>query len=216
MAAHRDNYADPGVAAVSGRVLQPGPAVPEKKHWPALLDYRYFAMDSTRRQENVASLRGCNHSVRRAFARRLGGYDANYIGWAFREDTDMALRIWKAGGRIVFDPRTTVTHLCAPAGGCRTRIQNRPLPEWKVSFPASYFAARHLFPTRWFWYDLLLGNVRRYVFRKENVCRPWRLPWALSSYLYSAARGLWISRLGLGWKGGFGSGLGAGWKGDGK
>jgi hypothetical protein len=67
------------------------------------------------------------------------------------------------------------------------------LPEWQISFPASYFAVRHLFPTKWFWRDVLALNVRRYVLRKDNAYQPWRLPWAVAAYIYSLIKAVALS-----------------------
>jgi hypothetical protein len=88
---------------------------------------------------------------------------------------------------IVFDPAAGVTHLQAAAGGCR--IPARP-PEWTVSFPAVYFAARHFYPRGRYWVETFALNVRRYVLRKDNVLRPWRLPWAGLSYIYAVMKAL--------------------------
>lgn len=182
---HRGNYSDHRVVAVAGRVIQPGRLMQPRKAWPRIMDHRFLPLDSTERMEGVATFRGCNHSVRAHSLVETGGYDTNYIGWAYREDGDLAIRLWKAGGVIVFDPDAKVTHLAIPTGGCRLKVNNKPLPEWQISFPATYFAMCHLFPTRWFWYDVLIGNVRRYILRKDNVVRLWRLPWAVLSYGYS-------------------------------
>jgi GT2 family glycosyltransferase len=189
---HRRNYADREVVAVAGKVIQAnGWSYPARsRKWPRKLDYRFFRLDGSERKEWIASFVGCNHSVRSEAMRRLGGYDENYIGSALREDTDAALRIWKAGGKIVFDPAASLLHLAAPSGGCRIRSKGGSIEEWKVSFPASYFAMRHLFPGREFWWDIFAGNVRKYVLRKNVALRPWKLPWALGSYCYSAVRGI--------------------------
>lgn len=184
---HRRNYARSEICGVAGRIVVPSGPLPRcvRRTWPRIMDHRFFSLESNVRSEGVACFIGCNHSVRTAFLKSIGGYDENYIGWAYREDSDMAIRIWKAGGKIVFDPDTVLTHLAVPSGGCRLKPSKRSLPEWKVSFPATYFALRHLFPRRWFWYDLLLGNVRRYVLRKDNVFYPHRIPWAFVSYFFS-------------------------------
>ncbi|MEN6449993.1 MAG: glycosyltransferase [Thermoguttaceae bacterium] len=186
---HRRNYVDSAVCGVAGRVV-PGAEVRQRTAWPPIMDHRFFPLGSTERQENVVTFRGCNHSLRTSFLRKIGGFDENYLGWAFREDSDVAIRCWKSGGVIVFDPEASLEHLAIPGGGCRLKRACQPLSEWKVSFPATYFAARHLFPTPWFWFDLLLGNVRRYVLRRDNVFHPYRLPWALASYCYSVALAL--------------------------
>lgn len=146
---HRENYRDPDVVAVAGGTVQPHgwAMLSRSRPWPLELDYLYIRLDRTERAERVGAFLGANHSVRRSAIEAIGGYDENYIGWAFREDADAALRLLAEGGRIVFDPLARLTHLAAPAGGCRVD-RNVKRPEWQTSFPASYFAFRHLFPAR--------------------------------------------------------------------
>lgn len=184
---HLKNYNDnPRVDAVSGRAIQEGWNAPVRsKPWPTIMDYRFLSRDSKNRKEGIASFPGCNHSVRVSAINHIGGYDKNYIGWAYREESDAAIRLWKTGGLIVHDPEASLIHLAFPSGGCRLKVNQKPLPEWQISFPANYFAVRHLFPSRWFWYDILLVNPRQFIFRKDNFFKPWRLPWAVGSYLYS-------------------------------
>jgi GT2 family glycosyltransferase len=194
IANHLRNYADVAVSAVAGRIIQPkhntrqacNSARAGRSH---LFDYLSLTMDSTQRVEWIANVGGCNHSVRRRQILALGGYDEHYVGWAFREDTDLAMRLWKSHANIVFDPDACLTHLAAPAGGCRIHA----LPEWQVSFPANYFAFRHFYPSRHFWADILCRNVRKYVFRKTNVLNPWRLPWAAAHYVSGLALSWWTA-----------------------
>jgi len=192
---HRDNFADPDVVAVAGRTIQPnGWGVPHRtKPWRRELDHLYLSPDRTDRVEGIANFPGGNHAVRRDAIQAIGGYDEMYIGWAYREDSDAALRLWKAGGKIVFDPLACLTHLATPAGGCRVD-RNVKRPEWHVSFPASYFAFRHLFPMRKFWSDVFVWNVRRYVLRRNALKRPWSFPWVAASYVYAAAKACRLAR----------------------
>jgi hypothetical protein len=118
---------------------------------------------------------------------KVGGYDPNYIGQVIRDDTDFAIRIWKAGGLIVYDPEAHLLHLAAPGGGNRVKLGVKPV-EWKVAFSRNYFAWCHLFPSREFWWMTLFQDQRETAFRKYNVFRPWRIPWAFLSYWYSVAR----------------------------
>ncbi len=191
---HRRNFADQNLWAVSGRVLGDGETgTSAGGSCPKLLEHRFFAWDAAERKERIAAFRGCNHSIRVDRVAAIGGYDDNYIGWAFREESDLALRIWKSNGLIIYDPDACVVHLAAPTGGCRLNQESKGFQEWSISFPANYFAFRHLFPGRWFWKDIVITNVRRYVFRRSNVVHPWRLPWAAVSYLYSVGRALALS-----------------------
>jgi glycosyltransferase involved in cell wall biosynthesis len=189
---HSRNYSDDKVQAVAGGVDQEKkpafPPPPPGGKWPRLLDYKYFSVYAQKRTEGVANFMGCNHSVRVETLRRLGGYDTHYIGSAVREDTDMAVRIWKKGGVIIFDPEARLKHLAAPTGGCRIVVPRKTNPEWWVAFNRNYFAFRHLFPSFEFWRMLLFKDLRESVFRKSNVFNPWRIPWAFLSYGYSVGR----------------------------
>jgi GT2 family glycosyltransferase len=188
--AHAEVFADERVAAVAGRVLDARnrKAPCTTRTWPRVLDHRYFSLEGTERVEGIARLSGCNHSVRRTAMIKCGGYDENYDGWAHGEDADAALRLWKAGKLIVFEPRAELVHLAVPAGGCRIENGGKRLPEWAVSYCLHYLGVRHLFPRLEFWTDLLVVRVRQFVLRKENVLRPWRLPWALIGYCAGLTR----------------------------
>jgi GT2 family glycosyltransferase len=48
--------------------------------------------------------------VRRELFFDLGGFDERYAP-AYYEDTDLCLGIWAAGGKVVYEPRSTVFHL---------------------------------------------------------------------------------------------------------
>jgi GT2 family glycosyltransferase len=192
IANHLKNYKNEKVQAVAGGVNQENkptyPQPPVGGKWPRILDYKYFSVFSQKRTEGVATFMGCNHSVRTEVLRRLGGYDTSYIGSAFREDTDMAVRIWINGGLIVFDPQARLTHLATPSGGCRINDQPQSNPEWWVSFNRHYFSFRHLFPLGEFWRLIFIQDFRQTVLRKANVFHPWRIPWAFLSYGYSVIK----------------------------
>jgi GT2 family glycosyltransferase len=186
---HLKNYRDNTIHSVAGRIIQPaGYRYPKRKTaWPKMLDYLYFPLNATQRHTGIATFGGGNHSIRTDFIRTLGGYDENYLGYAFREDSDAAMRIWKAGGVILFDPLASLEHLAAPSGGCRVNSSTHETPEWSVSWPAHYFAWRHFFPLPSFWYQTLIHNPRKYVLTRRNLRHPWRVPWSLVSYVYSLA-----------------------------
>ncbi len=190
VARHAVNYSDPAVIAVCGRVVQARRPwlIASRTAWPRRLDPLYFRPDGRERLIGIAALQGGNHSVRRERVIARGGYDENYIGWGFREESDLALRLWRAGDLIVFDPEAWLTHLQEPGGGCRYEGEERPLPDWMIAFPGAYFAMRHLFPTREFWKEILVSNFLRSVARMPNARRPWRLPFAVASYAVGVAR----------------------------
>lgn len=112
-------YADPTVAAVGGltRNGQPGELTegvdtigqltPEGK----LLGF--FAADPGR-DLDVDHLIGANMSIRVATARAIGGIRDYYPGTCLREESDILLRLGRAGHRIVYTPAAAVTHVAAP------------------------------------------------------------------------------------------------------
>jgi len=111
-------FEDSTVAAVAGRTrnLQPGEDSYDQPVGRLLPDGSLT--------EGFASLPGAvidvdhgigaNMSFRREILARLGGFRDDYPGTAMREDTDVFLRVKRAGGRAVFAPDAVVDHLPAP------------------------------------------------------------------------------------------------------
>ncbi len=113
-----DAFADVTVTAVAGRTrnLQPG------ENWYEQPVGRLLPDGSL--TEGFASLPGgvtdvdhgigANMSFRRSMLALLGGFRDDYPGTAMREDTDIFLRVKRAGGRAVFVPDAVVDHLPGP------------------------------------------------------------------------------------------------------
>ncbi len=120
---HFTNYESPEVWAVVGQVLQPGEVPTDfvmNENSPvglsADINFRFNATQS----QSVANVIACNLSVRREKAIQVGGFDENFIGVAYRFETEFARRVWKAGGKILFEPMASIRHLRAPSGGTRS------------------------------------------------------------------------------------------------
>lgn len=109
-------YTDPSVAGVGGRALngQPGEEREGVGQIGLLLpDGRltgFFAADPGRVVE-VDHMLGANMSVRTRVVRELGGIRDLYPGTCLREETDIALRMRRAGMRIVYNPSAVVRHV---------------------------------------------------------------------------------------------------------
>lgn len=109
-------YDDPDVAAVGGRARNGQPDEEGEglgRIGLLLPDGRltgYFAADPGRVLD-VDHMLGANMSVRMSVVRELGGIRDFYPGTCLREETDIALRIRRAGGRIVYTPFATVRHV---------------------------------------------------------------------------------------------------------
>lgn len=67
-------------------------------------------------------------SFRREILFRIGGFDENFVGNAFREETDFCIRLRKLPYRILFDPDAALIHYWQTEGGCdHTRFGNSKL-----------------------------------------------------------------------------------------
>jgi GT2 family glycosyltransferase len=112
-------YADPAVGAVGGRARngQPGEESEGIGEIGRLLPNGhltgFFAADPGR-DLDVDHFIGANFSVRREALERIGGIHEWYPGTCLREEADMALRLGRAGYRIVFTPAAAVDHVAGP------------------------------------------------------------------------------------------------------
>jgi len=58
----------------------------------------------------VDHLPGCNMSFRKDLLMKAGGFDENFIGNGFRDDTDVSLRIKRTGYKLVYQPKALIWH----------------------------------------------------------------------------------------------------------
>jgi GT2 family glycosyltransferase len=111
----------------------------------------FFAADPGR-DVDVDHMLGANMSVRRSAMRQVGGIRDFYPGTCLREETDIALRLRRAGWRIVYTPRAVALHVAGDyAKGRRFDSRYR------------YYGARNhvvLLTTTLGWRD---PHVRRYA-----------------------------------------------------
>jgi GT2 family glycosyltransferase len=129
--AHAENYRIADVGAVAGRVLQPWDKPVERiRSWQVgRVTHRLLVVTANfnwdKRLEKVEGVQGCNFSVRKDVYRSVGGFDTAFPGTAYFEETDLAIRVRKAGYRIVFEPRAVVKHLAVKSGGQRHHAPDR-------------------------------------------------------------------------------------------
>jgi GT2 family glycosyltransferase len=121
VAAHADAYEDENVWAVTGQVLQPGEEPDSAPHTftkSGLKDCLDFSFRSTGRAF-VRSVMAGNLSVRREKALEIGGFDENFVGAAYRFETEFCRRIWHNGGKVLYEPAASIRHLRTKEGGTR-------------------------------------------------------------------------------------------------
>ncbi len=114
--------AHPDVSAVGGRVLQKD--FPIKKD---VLKFDEFAISHgvfTATHANYTNaFPGGNHAIKVEDALAAGGYDTRFYGNAFREESDMSLRLSRMGKKIYYEPKAEMLHLAAHYGGVESRVK---------------------------------------------------------------------------------------------
>ncbi|NMP22535.1 glycosyltransferase family 2 protein [Sulfobacillus harzensis] len=120
---HVDALSRPGVGAAAGRVLEPDrpPLTVDKRvGWLGYFGTREPGF-GTERSGAAESVRGCNMSFVRSVLSDIGGFDEAYTRSAYREDTDVAFRVKRAGYQLWFSAEAWLYHLSSPQGGTRDR-----------------------------------------------------------------------------------------------
>jgi GT2 family glycosyltransferase len=122
---HLQNYQEGDVGGVGGRIIPNGKqshdysnhnkTIGKIRWWDAHLTDNF---DATERAY-IDHVQGCNMSFRKEALVKAGGFDERFGGSAHLEETDLCLRIRKAGYKIVFDPKAELIHLKDIKGGCR-------------------------------------------------------------------------------------------------
>jgi GT2 family glycosyltransferase len=168
---HAAAYGDAGVWAVVGQCLQPGESPAPSPPLPSPLPDLEFRFNHDQRRE-VRNVIAMNLSVRRARALEIGGFDENFVMVAYRFESDFALRLTEAGGRILFEPRARVRHLKIATGGTRAYGDHKRSPSPAHSVGDYYFARFHApsFPT------YALRRLRKNVLTRYHLAHPWFIP----------------------------------------
>ncbi|HYO76360.1 MAG TPA: glycosyltransferase [Thermoanaerobaculia bacterium] len=188
VAAHAAALREAGVWAVVGQVLQPGE---EPAHFDdatlrrgTLRDLEFrFTHD---RACDVQNVMACNLSVDRERVLSIGGFDERYVAVAYRFETDLALRIVGAGGRIRYEPSASIRHLKVPGGGVRMWGDHRTSPSPAHSMGDYYFARRHV-PEFW---PYVAQRLRKNVLTRFHLTHPWTVPGKLIGELRGLVRAL--------------------------
>ena len=135
----------------------------------------------------------CNGSIRREVFLKIGGFDERYE-YTLLDDTDLSIRMMRAGYRCVHDPAARVVHLKEPSGG------NRPVrPDDEVIAPRARWG-------NWVYFFLInwgilgLGELyyrwRTHVLRRPYLMRPRLFLKASSEFLAGAILGAKMLRKG--------------------
>jgi GT2 family glycosyltransferase len=179
---HASAHHDETLWAVVGQILQPDE---EPRHFARPADDLEFHFNHDA-PANVTNVMAGNLSVKRERALSIGGFDENYIGAAYRFETDFALRIIAAKGTIRFEPRASLRHLKLATGGLRSYGDHRTTASPLHTVGDYYFALAHR-P------DFARYAIRRIV--KNTLTRYHsRHPWTIPAKLFGELRGILLAR----------------------
>ena len=143
-----DTYRDETVGAVGGRLIEvpkPHCDLPIKIPImyikpPGQFILKYVGSADTEPIE-VDWLQGSNMSFRRTAFEQVGGFDPGYTLTNLREETDLCLRVKRAGWRIVLNPAMSVVHF-SPRSSSR-HFEERPLTQFSAGRNSAYFTIKH-------------------------------------------------------------------------
>jgi glycosyltransferase involved in cell wall biosynthesis len=188
IAAHVKNYSDPLIWGVAGQVLQPGqqPVDAEAVAQNTSVSAGSFLFNGTRKQ----LIRDCiaaNFSVRREKAFMIGGFDENFIGDAYRFETEFCRRLSRNGGNINFEPEASVRHLQIKNGGTRSYGSHMTSARPDLTSGEYYFVLSEYSGIARVRY--ILYRLMRSLGRKFYLFHPWWLP----VKLYAEIRGLLLA-----------------------
>lgn len=199
--AHFANYENPSIAAVSGCVFEDGKRPTDKlpkQYYHKYTGWMHFPLNFSQRTE-VINLNACNLSVRRDIVMEVGGFDENFIKTYF-DDTDLSLRMYKLcikkGLKAIHDPEASLVHLKEPT----LPGENRPsgINEYVVADRYAWMTWLYFFLINfglYSWQEIMV-RMRRCVFRKKNILRPYYLWIAFLEFIVGLYKALVLMRKG--------------------
>lgn len=175
---HQKAHSDyPDAYAAVGQVLQPGespmdvPARGPRGGLRADLEFPFFSS----RGDWIANVMAGNLSVKREAALAAGGFDENFVGVAYRFETEFARRLIERGGKIRFCPEASINHLRASKGGTRSTGSHLTSCDPKYGVGDYYFAllsnASATAKVRY-----ILKRPIREVSTRFHLMHPWYIP----------------------------------------
>jgi len=170
---HRDH---PHIWASVGQIIQPwqkpeSVAAPRRLHGLRKdFDFPFHSTIAT----TVANVMAGNLCVHRQRALEIGGFDQNYVGAAYRFETDFARRTEAAQGVIRFCPQARIDHLRAERGGTRQQGNHLTSADPHHGIGDHYYALRHGSGiSRW---SYIGRRMLREVTTRFHLAHPWWIP----------------------------------------
>jgi GT2 family glycosyltransferase len=186
--------------AVVGQVLQPG-ETPQRitntvnpSPTGTLRQDHTFRFDSSVSSWTTNVMAG-NLSVNRRFAIRIGGFDENFLGAAYRFESEFARRIIRNGGHIRFCADASINHLRVSRGGTRAQGTHQTSASPLHGVGDYYYALNSDAP----WIDkvkYISARPFREVITRFHLAHPWYIPVKLVGEIRALALSLSLTRCG--------------------
>ncbi|HEX2123609.1 MAG TPA: hypothetical protein VHL59_18410, partial [Thermoanaerobaculia bacterium] len=113
----------------------------------------------------------------------IGGFDENFIGAAYRFETDFAMRVAAAGGKVWFEPAASIRHLKLESGGLRAFGDHRAVAAPTHTVGDYYFALHHV-PRFW---RYAARRMMKNVATRYHASHPWTIPAKITAELRGLA-----------------------------
>lgn len=143
LAALASTYRDPTVDGAGGKVVDPVVILGRVRRFLTSGEPWAEPDDGDLQPAEVDFLQGGNMSFRRELLMAAGGFDPEYTGSNYREETDLCFRLRRMGHRLVYVPRAAVTHLRAPRADGIGRSPEDPQREFYHARNQTYFVLKN-------------------------------------------------------------------------
>lgn len=176
IARHLEAHQRSNVVAVVGQVLQPEEESADVTHAQSQNGLKadlQFCFRSTQ-PATVRNVMAGNLSVNRKAALAAGGFDENFVGVAYRFETEFARRLSRTQGPIRYEPTASIRHLAAARGGTRSFGKHLTSARPEHSVGDYYFAMLEGTPIEAAFYSL--NRFFRSVRTKFHLTHPWWIP----------------------------------------
>jgi GT2 family glycosyltransferase len=125
---HYMNYRNKKVGGVSGRVKEKVSLTNTSTAGGTIaLSGRTLMNFESLSKHPVCSACGANMSFSRDAVEKTGNFDSRFDGISLLEEVDYSYRIRAAGYEIMYEPKASVNHFRAGAGGCRHKNERQAL-----------------------------------------------------------------------------------------
>ncbi|MFX1519428.1 MAG: glycosyltransferase family 2 protein [Promethearchaeota archaeon] len=144
------NYNRAKIGAVGGKVIEDRPLREKRRKIGSLIGKisktgeLISNFDLGINKIETDHIKGTNMSFMKKNLIEIGGFDNLYGGRAYREETDVCMRLKKRGYRIIFDPKTKVFHKRIGPKSSHVIKKNIVIEYWRARNHA-YFYFKNIF-----------------------------------------------------------------------